>query len=219
MDKEAPEENSSSQNGKLSILEIRRGARRGKAELLLSDGSSFFVTERIVFQNDLEQGMFLSELQIDELKARAGYIFAKRKALELLGCREHSVYQLKQKLLVREFDSQVVNRVLDQLQTRGSLSNSRFIEAWVANRLRRHPEGYRSLYAGLVRTGVPSDEAREYLVPFMKEIDLDKLLERAAMKILKKSNITKDKMVRGLKNRGFNDSSIIRYIESHYDKY
>ena len=83
MDKEAPGENSSSQNVKLSILEIRRGARRGKAELLLSDGSSFFVTERIVFQNDLEPGVYLSEIQIDELKAHAEYILAKKIAVTI----------------------------------------------------------------------------------------------------------------------------------------
>jgi regulatory protein len=216
LDKKAPGKNSSSQNVKLSILEIRRGARRGKAELLLSDGSSFFVTERIVFQNDLQLGMYLSELQVDELKAQAGYILAKRKALELLGSREHSVYQLKQKLMIRDFAPQIVNRVLDQLQVEGSLSNSRFIEAWVISRLKKHPEGYRSLYAGLVKAGVSSDEVRAYLIPFMEEIDLDRLLERAAEKIMKKSNITKDKMVRGLKNRGFDDSSIIRFVEGRF---
>jgi SOS response regulatory protein OraA/RecX len=82
--------------------------------------------------------------------------------------------------------------------------------------LKKHPEGYRSLYAGLVKAGVSSDEVRAYLIPFMEEIDLDRLLERAAEKIMKKSNITKDKMVRGLKNRGFDDSSIIRFVEGRF---
>ena len=112
----------------------------------------------------------------------------------------------------------MVLRVLDELQDEGSLSNIRFIEAWVSSRLRKHPEGFRSLYAGLIKSGISSDEAREYLVPFMEEIDLDQLLVEAAEKILKKSNITKDKLVRGLKSRGFEDSSIIRFVESHYHK-
>jgi regulatory protein len=218
LDKEAQGENSSSQNVKQSILKIGRGAGRGKAELLLSDGSSFFVSDKMVLQNDLEQGMFLSRLQIEKLKTQAEHIFAKRKALELLGSREHSVYQLKQKLLVREFDSQVVAVVLDELQTRGILSNSRFMEAWVNNRLRRHPEGYNSLFRGLIKAGIPSDEAQEYLVQYMEEIDIDELLERVAEKILRKGDITKEKMVRSLKNRGFDDSSIIRFVESNYNK-
>ncbi len=219
MDKEAPGENSSSQNVKLSILKIiRRGARRGKTELLLSDGSSFFITDKMILQNNLESGTFLSEKQINELKSHAEYIHAKKKALELLGAREHSIYQLTQKLLIRDFSSQVVLRVLDELQDEGALSNSRFIEAWVNSRLRKHPEGFRSLYAGLIKSGISSGEARKYLVPFMEEIDLDRLLEEAAEKIFKKSNITKDKLVRGLKSRGFEDSSIIRFVESHYHK-
>lgn len=156
--------------------------------------------------------------QINELKSHAEYIFAKKKALELLGAREHSVYQLKQKLLIRDFDLKVVLRVLDELQDEGSLSNIRFIEAWVVSRLRKHPEGFRSLYAGLIKSGISSDEARRYLIPFMEEIDLEQLLKEAAEKILKKSNITKDKLVRGLKNKGFEDSSIIRFVQIHYDK-
>lgn len=219
MDREAPGENSSSQNVKLSILKIiRRGARRGKIELLLSDGSSFFITDKMILLNNLESGTFLSEKQINEIKSHSEYIFAKKKALELLGFREHSVYQLKQKLLIRDFGLQVVLRVLDELQDEESLSNLRFIEAWVRSRLRKHPEGYRPLYAGLIKSGVSSDEARKYLVPFLEEIDLDLLLEDAAKKIFKKSNITRDKLVRGLKNRGFEYSSIVQFVERHYDK-
>ncbi len=214
-----PGKNSSSQNVKLSILKItRRGAGKSKAELYLSDGSSFFVTDKMVLQNNLESGMYLSEEQINVLKPHAEYILAKKKALELLGLREHSVYQLKKKLLIRDFHLHIVLRVLEELQDEGSLSNSRFIEAWVGSRLRKNPEGYRSLYAGLVKAGVPSGEIKAYLIPFMDELDLDQLLEKAAEKILEKNTITKDKLVRGLKNRGFDDSSIIRFIESYYSK-
>ncbi len=217
LDKEAQGENSSSQNVKLSILKIiRRGARSGKAELLLSNGSSFFISYKMVTQNGLEAGVVISELQADELKTGSDYIFAKKKALELLGFREHSVYQLKRKLAQREFAVDNINRVLVELQEEGSLSNSRFIEAWVSNRLRRNPEGYRSLYAGLVKAGIPSEEAKNYLIPFMEELDIDKILTRAAEKIMRKSNITRDKLISRLKNRGFEYSLIIRFVENNF---
>ncbi len=217
LDREAQGENSSSQNVKLSILKIiRRGARSGKAELLLSNGSSFFITQKMVFQNDLEPGMILSELQADELKIRAEYILAKKKALELLAAREHSVYQLKQKLVQRDFSLENINRVLPELQEEGALSNRRFMEVWLSSRLRRHPEGYRSLYVGLVKAGISSEEVENYLIPFLEELDMGKIFVRAAEKIMKKSNITREKMIRALKNRGFEYSLIIQFVEDHF---
>ena len=217
LDREALEENFSSQNDKLSILEIiRRGARSGKAELLLSNGSSFFIPQKMVYENELETGMVLSEPEAEKLKSRAEYILAKKKALELLASREHSVYQLKQKLLQREFSSENVNLVLLELQDEGSLSDRRFIESWLFSRLRRHPEGYRSLFAGLVKAGISSEEARAYLIPYLEELDMEKILVQAAEKIMKKSNINREKMIRSLKSRGFEFSSIIKFVDQKF---
>lgn len=217
LDKEAQGENSSSQNVKLSILKIiRRGARSGKAELLLSNGSSFFIPQRMISQYNLESGMVILEPEVHELKARGEYILAKKKALELLASREHSVYQLKQKLLQRDFILEIVNQVLLELQEEGALSNLRFIESWLTSRLRRHPEGYRSLFAGLVKSGISPEEARAYLIPFLDELDIDTIITKAAEKIMKKSDMTRDKMIRSLKNRGFEFSSIIKFVDQYF---
>jgi SOS response regulatory protein OraA/RecX len=217
LDKEAREENSSSQNVKLSILDIiERGAGNSKAELLLSNGSSFFITRKMVSQNNLKPGMFLSEQQAEGLKIRADYIICKKKALELLASREHSVNQLKLKLLQRKFTPDIINTVLPELQSEGALSNIRFMESWLSNRLRKHPEGSRSLLAGLLKAGISSEEAGAYLYTFLEYIDMDAILLKAAEKIMKKKNMTREKMIRSLKNRGFEFSAIIRFIEKYY---
>ena len=216
LDREAPGENSSSQNVKQSILEIRRGAGGSKTEILLSGGSSFFITPRIVLQYDLKEGLWLTEFQIEDLKSRGEYILSKRKALELLGSREHSVYQLRQKLIQRNFSLTVIDRVLEELINEGSVSNTRFMETWLNNRLRRHPEGYRALFAGLIKAGIPSGEAGDYLIDYMDNVDTDKLLEAAAVKILRKRHISRDKLARSLCNRGFDTALVIRYIEKNF---
>jgi len=217
LDKEAQGENSSSQNVNLSILEIiGRGAGNSKAELLLSNGSSFFITRKMVSQNNLKPGMVLSEQQTEDLRNRADYIFCKKKALELLAFREHSVNQLKLKLKQRDFNSEIINIILIELQNEGALSNTRFMESWLSNRLRKHPEGYISLLAGLRQSGISSEEASNYLLIYLENIDMDSILLNAAEKIMKKKNITRDRMIISLKNRGFEFSSIIRFIENNY---
>ncbi len=212
-------ENSSSQNVKLFILKIiRRGARSGKAELLLSNGSSFFVTKGIVVKNQLEPGMVLEENQIQSLKNEAGFILAKKKSLELLAVREHTVYQLKQKLIVKEFSAEIIENVLYDLQKEGSLSNVRYAEVWIRSRLRKHPEGYNLLLSGLIKAGIPSGEAVNLLNLNIGNVDFGEVLETAAVKIMRKSNMTKEILFRRLRSRGFSTSAIIKFIENHYDK-
>ncbi len=212
-------ENSSSQNVKLFILKIiRRGARSGKAELLLSNGSSFFVTTGIVVKNQLEPGMVLEENQIQSLKNEAGFILAKKKSLELLAVREHTVYQLRQKLIAKEFSAEIIENVLYDLQEEGSLSNVRYAEIWIRSRLRKHPEGYNLLLSGLIKAGIPSGEATNLLNLNIGNVDFGEVLETAAEKIMRKSNITKEILFRRLRSRGFNTSAIIKFIENHYDK-
>jgi len=212
-------ENSSSQNVKNFILKIiRRGAKSGKTEILLSDGSSFFVTQGIVVKNQLEPGMFLEEKQIQILKNKADFILAKKKSLEFLSVREHTVYQLKQKLLLKDFPPEIIENVLSELQEEGSLSNERFAEVWIRSRIKKHPEGYVLLLSGLIKAGIPSGEAGNLLNLNMENIDFEEVLISAAEKIMRNNSITKEKLFRRLGARGFDISSIIKFIENHYDK-
>jgi regulatory protein len=219
LDKEVQGESSSSQNVKLSILKIiGRGARSGKAELLLSNGSSFFITQKLLSEYSLHAGTEISSLLALELEAESDFLLAKKKALELLASREHSVYQLKHKLVLREFCSGNIDRVLTELQEAGSLNNRRFMELWVDSRIRKHPEGYHLLLAGLLKAGIPLKEASAYLVSFLDEIDMDEVLERAGLKFMRRSTMNREKIIRCLKNRGFKISGIMRFIDKYYNK-
>ncbi len=213
-------ENFSSQNVRIFILKIiRRGARSGKTEVFLSNGSSFFVTQGIVIKSQLEPGMVLEEIQIQNLKNKTDFILAKKKSLEFLSVREHTVYQLKRKLLLKNFPPEIIENVLYELQEEGSLSNERFAEVWIRSRIKKHPEGLRLLLSGLLKAGIPSSEAGTLLNLNIGNIDFEEVLKAAAGKIMRKNNITKDKLFRSLKGRGFDMVSIIKFVENHYDKY
>ena len=55
----------------------------------------------------------------------------RNKALDLLARREHSVAELRAKLLVREFDSASIDEAIDQLVGEGLVSDARFADAFV----------------------------------------------------------------------------------------
>lgn len=61
----------------------------------------------------------------------------RQKALDLLALREHSQLELKQKLLVRDFDPAEVDEVVDRLAAEQLQSDERFTECYIRTRANR----------------------------------------------------------------------------------
>ena len=59
------------------------------------------------------------------------------KSLDLLSRREHSIKEIKEKLLLRFDDKEIVNSVLNKLKENNLVNNARFAEAYVSNRKRK----------------------------------------------------------------------------------
>ena len=59
---------------------------------------------------------------------------AKSVAVRLLSRREHSAYEIRDKLLKRDFDNEEIDRVIVELQQGGWLSDERFAEAYIRMR-------------------------------------------------------------------------------------
>jgi regulatory protein len=58
----------------------------------------------------------------------------RNKAMDLLARREHSEHELRQKLKLREFDSDEITAAIDSLQRDNLLSDERFTESYVSQR-------------------------------------------------------------------------------------
>lgn len=57
--------------------------------------------------------------------------------MRLLARREHSVFELRQKLTERKFDCEIIERVLSELIELNYLSDERFVEVYVRGRFDR----------------------------------------------------------------------------------
>ena len=62
---------------------------------------------------------------------------ARHHAVRLLVNREHSYYELHQKLIQKGHDSDSVTTALDDLAARGKLSDERFAEMFIKSRINR----------------------------------------------------------------------------------
>lgn len=82
--------------------------------------------------------------------------------MDLLSRREHSLAELRTKLLARGFEADEVESAVGALAGEGLADDSRFLEAFVASRIRKG-QGPIRIRAELAERGVAADSAATYL--------------------------------------------------------
>jgi regulatory protein len=183
--------------------------------ITLTDGSSFFVPRDLLDSLNLTEGAECTEDDAERLRHAHLLHLAREKAVELLARSEHSRFLLARKLLLRDFPEGVVSDCLDELEQRGYLDDRRFAEQWVSSRIRRRPEGYLAIIAGLQQRGVDGGLAREVVDAFehANGEEFERALERAGGRILAREGVSAEELREKLSRRGFRASEISSYIE------
>ena len=83
----------------------------------------------------------------------------KQKALGLLARREHSRFELQNKLLLRGYDLQDIASLLDELETANLLSDDRYIGCYIRSRCARG-FGPLKICASLQKQGIATNRVR-----------------------------------------------------------
>lgn len=82
--------------------------------------------------------------------------------MDMLARREHSITELRKKLLARGFDASIVNESLRTLELDGLVSDARFAESFVRARVARG-QGPVRIRLALRERGVPEDDIEDQL--------------------------------------------------------
>jgi len=212
MDDAAHGEDSSSRNGS-EVFQCERGAD-GRTRIRLTNGSSFFISAEFADRNGIQPGLEVSAELYSAIESNDEEIQAQRKALELLGRREHTALELSRKLKSRGFSQEASALALANLQKSGYLDDKRYAEAWVRSRLKRRPEGYPRLAAGLARKGVDRKTIAAVLEVMFTEEESEKALAAAAERILRRGAADETSLLRKLTNLGFS----YRQAKNHLQK-
>ena len=199
---ERPVDASSSQSAKTIERIETKGAFGESVRVVLSDGSSFFVPASLFVSEDLYPGLVLAEDRMAAL-GRLGEVAAiEKKALDLLGQREHSRYQLTEKLKKRGYLPAEIAEALDRIAAEGYLDDRRFASLWLSSRLHRNPEGRSRLQAGLRACGVSREYAEEALSHLTEEEE-NRAMREAAIRLLRHAGVDSERLLRSLLRKGF----------------
>ncbi len=132
-------------------------------------------------------------------------------AMDLLSRREHSTYELTQKLKKRDFDIDAIEAALDRLRQENLLSDIRFIESIVNSRVNAGFGPFKILYE-LRQKGISRDRAEDYISGLSVEWEPLMTVQRSKKfgQNIPVGYKEKMKQARYLQNRGFSPESVMR---------
>ena len=135
-------------------------------------------------------------------------------AQKSLAMREHSKFQLINKLKNKSFDTDTINSVLEHLHNSGFQSDERYTEEYIRYR-QNSGYSYEKIVYELKSNGISSDVININLCKFSDDYDV--LLEFAKFKIRDRDLEEQKVLARHINNfkaRGFENSIILKVIEN-----
>ena len=136
------------------------------------------------------------------------------KAMDLLAKREHSFFELKSKLLKKDFEEEQIEKELNQLVDDKLLSDSRFTEAFISSR-KDQGKGPLRIQSELKARGIDEALISSHLVNVDDNEWLKIAYDALEKKLGKGKQVDYDKklkFMRFLSNRGFKDLQVVETI-------
>lgn len=135
----------------------------------------------------------------------------RKKAMDLLARREHSEQELRQKLKSREYETDAIEEVLQELISDRLLSDERFTEAYVNHRFNAGV-GPLKIRHELRQKGVTDLLSDEFLEPLSDRWDQLMVQQRVRKygEVIPVGYVERMKQARFLQNRGFSPESVMR---------
>ncbi len=143
---------------------------------------------------------------------------ATRSAMDMLSRREHSVEELRRKLVAKGFDDGVVTNVVGDLKTRNLVSDDRFVEAFVRSRVNRG-QGPVRIERDLRERGIDDaliEQSAHYDTGYWSDI-IDQVREKKFGAPRKLSRQEWAKQARFLQQRGFTTEQIHKALNERDD--
>lgn len=137
------------------ITALRPGRRNARRIDVFIDGVTVTqLSDVVVAERGLRVGQALSRQELAELDAAERLARATDRALAFLSHRPRSAKEVRDRLLQRGIEDDLVDAVLARLASWGYVNDDTFAAYWIENRASHQPRGRRLIEQELRRKGV-----------------------------------------------------------------
>jgi len=190
--------------------------------LSLENGESFKISYEAALKSSLKKGDVLTPEKLKKILLINDEIIIKNRALNLLGRRSHSTYELKLKL-IKKFPAhkKIIDEIIKKLNNNGLLDDKKFALEIIESKTREGKTGITKLRAILISRGINATIINETLSLFQESHDFKQDALQVARKkysLLLKRNLTSEKiksrLFNFLKSKGFKADEILYSLRS-----
>jgi len=200
---------------------ITKVERKGKKiQLTLSDSTSLKLSSDIFKKYNFVSGEEVDDQLLEKIKYENEYYEAKISALRFLSIRNHSLNELKQKLIKKKYSLNVIQRVLDELINLNYLNDKKFADQFY-NELLNKGFGPLKIKNEMIKRGIEIKAIDEILQDYFHN---DEEQIKVILKYLQKNKFSKklktkkefQKVYNHLSGRGFSSSAILKSLKEKF---
>jgi regulatory protein len=184
----------------------------------IDDHYAFEISRKAVVAHHVVQGESLPPERRRMLEA----IAVREAAIGLLARRERSRAELAAALKRKKFPADLIEQVLQTIQTEGLQSDTRFASAWIETRRRLSPRGRATLVYELKQKGIEDREIKSVMNRYASTDERDALRELIASRLPRLIQSTEDReklkrrLLGFLSRRGFAFEDIRAVLQSDF---
>ncbi|MEG8947330.1 regulatory protein RecX [Rosettibacter firmus] len=152
-------------------------------EIQFDEGKPILLDHRVVIDNGLRKNDVITESKKNELLHLNEKFIIKNTALKFILRRLHSVQELKNKLLKKNFNKELINEVINELISKNYLNDLEFCKAYFEERFVRKKIGINKIKLELLKKGVEKKIIDEVINEADENASLNNAYEVAIKKL------------------------------------
>lgn len=130
---------------------------RNRVKVSFDDDTFLFLNEDLILREGLYKDCEISGNQFQHLLDQSKILTAKETSFRLLAKRQHSVFELKNKLKQREFENGIIEKIIGILTELNYLNDKEFAEKFVDQKIRSGKTGINKIRQMLFKKGISRD--------------------------------------------------------------
>ena len=193
-------------------MKITRIAKKDSANVIIEfdNGEPLFLSVEIFMKSGLRKNDEISEDRFLFLVRENKIFYIKQRAFRYLGRRLHAKSELKTKLLQKRYESDLIDKVMNELESKNYINDEEFAKVFAGEKIKNKQWGLTKVKAELIKKGIKTDILSKVLSDVISDEDNYKnalIIGEKKLRTLKTRGLDnqgyKKKLITFLKSRGF----------------
>lgn len=203
--------------GNMKVIGMKK-IPRGKYKLSMDDGSDLILYEDVVINNVILIGKNIDSVLREQLMKDNYKATPYQQALGYIDTRMRSKEEIKNYLLKKGYEEDLVWDTVDKLEKNGFINDTAFAKAYLSDKLNLSNDGINKIKKSLSNYGVSDNIIEEISANVnLEEQDdrIEKLINRQ-LRLNKKytGNMLKNRILNYLVNLGYDTNTILDHLNS-----